>query len=67
MQYLGIDWGYRRAAFCALSEGGAISGERFIAADEDGLTKLVLACGTEVKACVEMMSGSVRVRDQGRG
>jgi transposase len=33
-------------------------------ADEDGLTKLVLACGIEVKACVEMMSGSVWVRDQ---
>jgi transposase len=64
VQYLGIDWGYRRAAFCALSEGGAITGEGFIAADEDGLTKLVLACGTEVKACVEMMSGSVWVRDQ---
>src|SRR5512132_3852367 len=30
--YLGIDWGYRRAAFCALSAGGAISGEGFIAA-----------------------------------
>jgi hypothetical protein len=59
VQYLGLDWGYRRAAFCALGEGGAISGEGFIAADEDGLTKLVLACGTEVKACVEMMSGSV--------
>jgi hypothetical protein len=27
VQYLGIDWGYRWAAFCALSEGGAISGE----------------------------------------
>lgn len=64
MQYLGIDWGYRRAAFCALSEGGALSDEGFIPADEDGLTKLVLACGIEVKACVEMMSGAVWVRDQ---
>jgi len=27
VQYLGIDWGYCRAAFCALSEGGAITGE----------------------------------------
>jgi transposase len=43
---------------------GAITGEGFFPADEDGLTKLVLACGIEVKACVEMMSGSVRVRDQ---
>jgi hypothetical protein len=64
VRYLGIVWGYRRAALCALSEGGAISGEGFIAADEDGLTRLVLACGVEVRACVEMMSGSVWVRDQ---
>jgi transposase len=64
VRYLGIGWGYRRAAFCALSEGGAISGEGFIAADEDGVTEVVLACGSEVKACVEMMSGSVWVRDR---
>ena len=64
MQYLGIDWGYRRAAFCGLSENGAISAEGFVAADEDGLARLVLDHGTEVKACVEMMSGAVWVRDQ---
>ena len=64
MQYLGIDWAYRRAAFCALGEGGAISAEGFVPADEDGLARLVLDCGTEVKACVEMMSGAVWVRDQ---
>jgi hypothetical protein len=59
MQYLGIDWAYRRAASCARSEGGAITGEGTVPADEDGLAKLVLAHGIEVRACVEMMSGAV--------
>jgi transposase len=62
MQYLGIDWAYRRAAWCARSESGAITGA--VPADEDGLIKLVLARGTEVRACVEMMSGAVWVRDR---
>jgi transposase len=63
-QYVGIDWAYRRAAWCAMSAGGAISGEGFTPADEDGLAKLVLQLGGDVKACVEMMSGAVWVRDQ---
>ena len=37
MQYVGIDWAYRRAAWCALAEGGAIAGEGVVPADEDGL------------------------------
>jgi transposase len=64
MQYVGIDWAYRRAAWCALSEGGAISQEGAVSADEDGLAKLVLGLGTEVRACVEMMSGAIWVRDR---
>ena len=64
MQYLGIDWAYRRAAWCARSEGGAITGEGVVPADEDGLIKLVVAHGCDVKACVEMMSGAVWVRDR---
>jgi hypothetical protein len=44
-RYVGIDWAYRRAAWCALSEGGAISQEGAVSADEDGLAKLVLAFG----------------------
>jgi hypothetical protein len=63
-QFVGIDWAYRRAAWCALSEGGAISQEGAVPADEDGLGKLVLVLGTEVKACVEMMSGAIWVRDR---
>jgi hypothetical protein len=37
MQYVGIDWAYRRAAWCAKQADGTISGEGFVAADEDGL------------------------------
>jgi transposase len=64
MNYVGIDWAYGRAAFCAMSEAGAIESEGLIPADQDGLARLVLKQGTEVKACVEMMSGAVWVRDQ---
>jgi transposase len=63
MQYLGIDWSYRRAAWCALSEGGGLVGEGAVPADEDGLARLVLELGLEVKAVVEMMSGAIWVRD----
>ncbi len=64
MQYVGLDWAYRRASWCALSEGGAITREGAVPADEDGLARLVLALGTEVSACVERMSGALWVRDQ---
>jgi Transposase len=63
VRYLGLDWAYRRAAWCAVG-GGAISGEGVVPADEDGLARLVLAVGAEVRACVEMMSGAVWVRDR---
>jgi transposase len=63
-EYVGIDWAYRKAAWCAKSAGGAISAEGFTPADEDGLAKLVVQLGTDVKACVEMMSGAVWVRDR---
>ncbi len=36
----------------------------WISADEDGLARLVLELGTEVEACVEMMSGAIWVRDR---
>jgi hypothetical protein len=38
MQYLGIDWGTRRAAWCAISPGGELT-EGTISADEDGLLR----------------------------
>ena len=64
MQYVGLDWAYRRASWCALGEGGAIAGEGVVPADADGLARLVLTLGTDVWACVEMMSGAAWVRDQ---
>jgi transposase len=64
MQYLGIDWAYRRAAWCAKNSGGDVLDEGVIPADEDGLAKLVVRLGSEVRACVEMMSGAIWVRDR---
>jgi transposase len=64
MQYVGIDWAYRRAAWCAMEAHGALAGEGFVPADEDGLARLVVELGSEVRACLEMMSGAVWVRDR---
>jgi transposase len=64
VQYVGIDWAYRKAQWCALAPGGEIVGEGRIPADRDGLAQLVLRLGAEVKACLEMMSGAVWVRDE---
>jgi hypothetical protein len=63
VDYVGIDWSYRRAAWCALSEGGGVVGEGAVPADEDGLARLVLKLGLDVRAVVEMMSGAIWVRD----
>jgi transposase len=64
MQYVGIDWAYRRAAWCAKQVDGTIFGEGFVPADEDGVARLVIELGPEVRACLEMMSGAVWVRDR---
>jgi transposase len=64
MRYVGIDWAYRRAAWCALGESGSVKDEGVVAADEDGLARLVVKLDSEVSACVEMMSGAVWVRDR---
>ena len=64
MQYVGIDWAYRRAAWCAKQADGSIAGEGFVPADEDGLARLVIELGPGVRACLEMMSGAVWVRDR---
>jgi transposase len=64
MQYLGIDWGTRRASWCALDEHGALR-DGAISADRDGLSRLALTLGAgELHGCIEMMSGAVWVRDQ---
>jgi transposase len=64
MQYVGIDWAYRHARWCAISEQGELTAEATTSADEDGLLRLVARLGPDVKACVEMMSGAVWVRDR---
>jgi transposase len=64
VKYVGLDWAYRQAQWCALAPGGEVAGEGRIAADRDGLARLVLELGDEVTACVEMMSGALWVRDQ---
>jgi transposase len=64
VKYVGIDWAYGRAAWCARGQAGAIACEGLIPADEDGLARLVLNLGVEVKACVEMMSGALWVKDR---
>jgi transposase len=63
VKYVGVDWAYRQARWCALSGGGEVVGAGRIAADRDGLARLVLELGDEVKACLEMMSGALWVRD----
>jgi len=65
MQYLGIDWGTRRANWCVLDEGGELR-EGAIPADQNGLSRLALTLGSDmpVYGCIEMMSGAVWVRDQ---
>lgn len=63
MQYLGIDWGTRKAAWCALNDHGQLT-EGVMPADQDGLARLVHTLGTDVQGCIEMMSGAVWVRDR---
>src|SRR3954469_21579778 len=63
VQYLGIDWGTRRAAWCSLTASGELT-EGTISADEDGLARLVARLGPDVYGCIEMMSGAVWGRDR---
>jgi transposase len=64
VKYVGVDWAYRQAQWCALSSGGEVVGEGQIPADRDGLARLVLQLGDGVRACLEMMSGALWVRDE---
>jgi transposase len=64
VKYVGVDWAYRQAQWCALGPGGEIVDEGRISADRDGLARLVFELGDEVEACLEMMSGALWVRDE---
>jgi hypothetical protein len=46
MQCLGIDWGTRRAAWCAIDQHGSVQ-EGTIAAEQDGLSRLALRLGSD--------------------
>src|SRR5215218_7720451 len=58
VKYVGVDWAYRTTRWCALAPGGEIAGEGRIAADRDGLARLVLELGDEVKACLARSTAS---------
>ena len=63
MEYPGVDWSYRRAAWCVRSiRPGVIGGEGAVPADADGLARLVIDRDTDGRAVVEMMSGAISVR-----
>src|SRR5437868_12853830 len=63
VEYVGIDWATRRAAWCALNAAGEIVGEGVVPADLDGVLRLVASAGREVRAAIEMMSGAAWVAE----
>jgi transposase len=63
MEYIGIDWATRKAAWCALNSTGEIVGEGVVSADLDGVLRLVASAGREVSAAIEMMSGAAWVAE----
>lgn len=61
MKYVGVDWGYGKAQWCALAPGGEIAGEGQLPADRDGLARLRPG-GTGSKwVCFALRVGSIRV------
>jgi transposase len=67
VEFVGIDWATRRAAWCAVDVAGRQLDEGAVAADEDGLLRLVAGRGPEVTAAVEMMSGAAWIAETLRG
>ncbi len=67
MEFVGIDWATRRAAWCAVDEAGQRLGEGAVPADETGLLRLVADRGLQVTAAVEMMSGAAWIAETLRG
>jgi transposase len=63
VEFVGIDWATRRAAWCALDEAGRGLGVGVVPADEDGLLRLAAGRGPQVTAAVEMMSGAAWVAE----
>ncbi len=67
MEFVGIDWATRRAAWCAVDAAGQRLGEGAVPADASGLLRLVADRGAEVTAAVEMMSGAAWIAETLRG
>ena len=67
MEFVGIDWATRRAAWCAVDAAGRRLDEGVVPADEHGLTRLVASRGADVTAAVEMMSGAAWIAETLRG
>jgi transposase len=63
VEYVGIDWATRRAAWCALNATGEVIGEGFVPADLDGVLRLAASRAGEVGATIEMMSGAAWVAE----
>jgi len=63
VEFVGIDWATRRAAWCAVDAAGRRLGEGAVPADEGGLLRLVADRGLEVTAAVEMMSGAAWIAE----
>jgi transposase len=67
VEFVGIDWATRRAAWCAVDAAGRRLGEGAVPADAGGLLRLVADRGLEVTAAVEMMSGAAWIAETLRG
>jgi transposase len=67
VEFVGIDWATRRAAWCAVDAAGRRLDEGAVPADERGLLRLVADRGLEVTAAVEMMSGAAWIAETLRG
>jgi transposase len=63
VEYVGIDWATRRAAWCAVNVTGEVVGEGFVPADLDGVLRLAATRGSDVSAAIEMMSGAAWVAE----
>jgi hypothetical protein len=49
MQYLGIDWAYRRAAWCSKQADGTIFGEGFVPADKRLIAELAASASRDLQ------------------
>jgi len=58
VEYVGIEWATRRAAWCALSGSGEIVGQGVVSADLDGVLRLVASGSVALSSFASMVSVS---------